>query len=231
MKIAKESYVNINLNKPENLVLEDLIKPELPFFILIRRDDGTSGHQMTTGKKIIKHIPAIYYFVHVLLERQHSDVNALRCWFAKDFVEMFSRDIEPLKSKNYFRFIWGILRGLQAIEFHDDTKPNKYKKTAKAYYFKFSERFSNAKVIQHQILIKKTIAEKLNKRWSSVQNNIFDEVDISSVTTNKQLAHQYKALRSIKFDSGGARQHADKLLAEKVINIKQYNTFLISINN
>ena len=230
MKKVSEPIVSITVNKPENLVLEDLIKPDRPYFVPVRRDDGTSSHKITTGKQILKNIPAMYFFIHVLLERQHSDVDVLRCWFAKDFVEMFSRDIEPLKSKNYFRFIWGILRTIGVIDYHDDTRPNKYRKSAKAYYFKFIDKYCDAVIVQHQIQVKKTIADKLNKKWNKSSYGI-EEIDISSISNNKQLAHQYNALRSMNFDSQPALNLAKKLLNDGVINNKQYNSFLTSINN
>lgn len=229
MSKPKVEYQSINLNKPENLVLEELINPEEEFFIAIRRDDGTNSWDMTFGKKLLKHIPAMYYFVHVLIERQHSDIDALRCRFAKDFVEMFSRDIEPVKSKNYFRFIWGILRRLGVIDYQDDMKPNKYKKSAKAYYFKFTPDYSESRIMQHQILIKKVFADKLNKKWNMNQEK--HEIDISIVTNNKHLAHQYKALRIMNFDSQSAITHTKELLNEQVIDTKKYNTCMSSINN
>jgi hypothetical protein len=230
MKKVKEEYVLINLNKPDNLMLEELIKPEIPYFVPIRRDDGTSSYQTTAGKKIIKHLPAIYYFVHVLLERQHSDNDSLRCKYAKSYIKMFSRDIEPIKSKNYFKFIWGILRGHKIVEDYDINEPTKYKQSARGYYFKFSEKYSDAKIVQHQVLVKKSIADKLNNRLNNRGNNKHDETDISSITTDKQFAHQYLALRNIRFDSDLAKQHVDKLLADKVIDINRYNTCLIYIN-
>lgn len=231
MKKVRESQVSINLYKPENLVLEDLIKPELPYFVPVRKDDGSCNHKMIEGKNLMKHIPSIYYFVHVLLERQHSDVEILRCRFAKDYIEMFSRDIEPLKSKNDFRFIWGILTSHKIIEYHDDNKPNQYRNSAKAYYFKFSEKYANSVVVQHQVSVRQSIADKLNKRWSNVRNAALDDVNITALSTNKQLAHQYRTLRNIRFDSDGAKLHIDKLLVEKVIDSNQFNTFQLSINN
>jgi len=231
MKRNNEEYVSINLNKPENLVLEDMIKPELPFFASIRRDDGTSSHKMSTGKNIRKHIPALYYFVHVLLERQHSDIDVLRCWYAKDFVEMFSRDIEPVKSKNYFRFIWGILRSLQVIEDENETRPNKYRKSAKAYYFRFTKKYSEAKVVEHQIMVKKTIADKLNNKWKKIDKKDVQNIDLSKITFKKHMAHQYNALHRINFDADGALALYNKLLEENSITVKQYNTGKIAINN
>jgi hypothetical protein len=231
MKKIIEESVSISLNKPENLVLEDLISPELPFFPSIRRDDGTSGHKMTTGKHIRKHIPSMYYFIHKLLERQHSDVDTLRCWFDKEYVEMFSRDIEPFKSKNDFRFVWGILASIKVIEFHDDTRPNKYRKSAKVYFFKLTDKYINSQVVQHEMLVRKTIADKLNKKWSNIKKQANDPCEQMSISTDKVYVHQYKALQNLKFDAENAKQHIDDLLEAKSIDIKRYNTCMININN
>lgn len=166
MKKEHEDIELISMNKPENLILEEIIKPDLPAFIFTRMDNGSYSPTMTTGKKLYKHIPAMYYFIHVLLERQHTEVDSRRCWYAKDFVEMFSRDIEPIKSKNYFRFIWGILETYKIIEFHYDSKPNKYRQSAKAYFFNLKEKYSASVIVEHQVQVKKSIADKLNKKWN-----------------------------------------------------------------
>jgi len=231
MKKQKEKYVGISLNKPENLVLEDLIKPDIPFFVPMRRDDGSSSWSMKTGKQIIKHIPALYYFIHVLLDRQHSDVETLRCLYNKDLIEMFSRDIEPVKSKNYFRFIWGILNSLQVIEYLDDNKPNKYKKSAKAYYFRFRAKYSATPVTEHQVLYKESTVKKINFKWGVCNRKETVKVDLSRITGNKQLLHQYNALHNIRFDADAASKHSKGLLDTGQINIKQYNSYQISINN
>jgi hypothetical protein len=231
MKKKDEKYISINLNKPENLVLEELIKPELPFFVPVRRDDGSSSWDIKKGKNINKHIPALYYFIHVLLERQHSDVETLRCWFAKEFIEMFSRDIEPVKSKNYFRFIWGILNSLKIIEYHDDTKPNKYRNSAKAYYFRLTEKYNASKVIEHKVLYKESIVKRINQKFGNNSSKDTVAVDLSKISANKQLMHQYNALHNIRFNSEEAIKHANNLLADGQINIKQYNSYQISINN
>ncbi len=231
MKNKNEKYISFSLNKPYNLALEDLIKPELPFFVPIRRDDGSSSWDMKTGKSIRRHIPALYYFIHILLVRQHSDVETLRCWFAKDFIEMFSRDIEPVKSKNYFRFIWGILSSLKVIEYHDDTKPNKYRNSAKAYYFRLTKKYSESKVIEHNVSYKESIIKKLNKKWGANNSKETIQVDLSKISAYKHLMHQYNALHSIRFDSEAAIEHTNNMLAVGQINIKQYNTYQISINN
>jgi len=229
MNIKNKHLFNLNLNKPEKLILEDLIKPELPFFVPVRKDDGSHRYEMTNGKKLQKHIPALYYFIHVLLERQFSDNDALKLKYDNNFVKMFSRDIEPLKSKNYFRLLWGILRSLKIIEVFDNNEPNIYRKSAMAYYFMFLEPYRSSPVIQHQIQINKSINDKLKQKWNiSKSNKLFD---VSKITSNKILAHQYLALRNINLDSLAAKQHADELFQKKILNIHQYNTCNITINN
>ncbi len=221
----------IILNKPENLILEDLIPVDRPFYPRKRKDDGTYSPIMTTGKRIRKQIPAMYYFIHMLLERQHSDVDELRCWFAKDFVQVYSRDIEPIKSKNDFRFIWGILKTLNVIEFHDDTRPNRYKKSAKVYFFKLTDNYVNSTIVQHRISINDSIAEKLNRKWNNLKKGDSEIKDIDYNKIDKVFLHQYNTLKYIRFDATKAKEHAEKLLSKNEINTKQYNTCLIRINN
>lgn len=222
-----DEYVMITLNKPKNLVLEDLIKPEFPFFVNCRRDDGGTNYKMTTGKNILKHIPALYYFVHILLERQYSDNEDLKLIYNPDFNKMFSRDIEPIKSKNDFKFIWSILQTLKISEAFSNNEPSAYKKSAMAYYFIFYEPYLNEPIVQHQIKIKKSIADKLNKKLGVNDQ----QIDLASIITKKHIAHQYHALQHINFDSASAINHIDKQLRESLITKAQYNTCLISINN
>lgn len=227
----KEKQISIHLNKPENLILEDLIQSDLPFFIPIRKDYGSNSWEVKTGKSIRKHIPALYYFIHVLLERQHSDIESLRCWYAKDFVEMFSRDIEPVKSKNDFRFIWGILNSLRIIEYHDDNKPNKFRKSAKAYYFRLTEAYLNSKVIEHEIMLKESTVKKIYRKWSIKPANETFKFDLSTISFSKHIMHQYDALNTIRFDSEAATDYTNNLFTNGKITSKQYNTYQISINN
>lgn len=231
MKTESEKNISIHLNKPENLVIEDLIQSDFPFFIRIRKDDGSNSWEIKTGKSIRKHIPALYYFIHVLLERQHSDVDALRCWYAKDFIEMFSRDIEPVKSKNDFRLIWGILNTLMVIEYHDDTKPNKYRKSAKAYYFRLTQSYLNSKVIEHEVMFKESTVKKIFQKWGKKPVNDTPAVDLSTISFSKHLMHQYQSLHNIRFNSEAATEFTNNLYAKGLLTSKQYNTYQISINN
>lgn len=228
MKKEKEQLVKLKLNKPVNLVLEELIRPEFPFYVFVRKDDGTNSPKMTTGKKILKHIPALYYFIHMLLERQYSDVESLRLYYDSSYVKMFSRDIEPLKSKNYFRFIWGILRSLKVIEEDSTNEPTKYRKTAMAYYFRLESKYVESPIIEHEVLVKKSIDEKLKRKWNINQKQVFD---IAKITTNRVSAHQYNALRNINFDYVGADNHLSLLLESNEIDIKKHTSCMIYINN
>lgn len=228
MKKEKEQQVGLKLNKPENLKLEDLIKPEFPFYAPVRKDDGSNSHRMTTGKRILKHLPALYFFIHVLLERQHSDIETLRLMYDESYVKMFSRDIEPLKSKNDFRFIWGILRTLKIIEEWNNLEPNMYRKSAVAYYFRLAEPYRSSPVVQHEVMIRKSVNDKLNVKWNIKP---LKAIDLTKINNNKALAHQYMALRSIKMDYSAARLYSTELLINGDINVKQYNSNMISISN
>ncbi len=227
-KQEKQQLVKLKLNKPENLVLEDLIRPDLPFFILTRKDDGTHTPTMTTGKRVQKHIPALYYFIHVLLERQHSDNENLRFRYDERYAKMFSRDIYPLKSKNDMRKMWGILRSLKVLEVHDNNEPNHYRKSAMAYYFKLLEPYQDAKVVEHEVMVKKSIYDRFEDKWNLRKKKV---ADISKITTDKVSAHQFKALQDIRINYDAAHEHISLLLSRNEIEKKKYNTCRIYLNN
>ena len=116
MTKVKDDTVKVNLSKPGNLNLEELIKPESKYFVSVRRNDGSSYWDVINGEKLSKYIPAMYYFIHVLLQRQHISYDTLRLRYDKSFVRVFARDIEPVKSKNYFNLIVYKLITLKVIE-------------------------------------------------------------------------------------------------------------------
>jgi hypothetical protein len=221
----------INLNKPKNLSLEEIINPDLPRFIQIRRDDGGSSFKMTKGKTLHKHIPALYYLIHILLERQHAKNTFLRCIYARDFVKLYSRDIEPFKSKNDFRYMWSILVLLKVIECYDVSEPTKYRKSAKGYYFRFTKEYKNAEVIQHEVEVSKAIADKLKNKSYFKNSEALEEIDISKLSINKQSMHQYLAIKNLRFDSDAASGHVNKLYADQLIDVDRYNSCVLSINN
>lgn len=221
----------INLNKPKNLSFEELINPAFPMFIQIRRDDGGCSFKMTKGKTLRRNIPALYYLVHILLERQHAKDTSLRCIYARDFVKLYSRDIEPFKSKNDFRYMWSILVMLKVIECYDVSEPTKYRKSAKGYYFRFTKEYKNAEVIQHQVGVSKTIADRLNNKSIFKHDDAIEKIYLSKLTLNKQSMHQYLAIKNLRFDSDAAREHVNKLYADQLIDVDRYNSCVLSINN
>lgn len=223
--------VSINLNKPENLNLEDLINPNLPHFIQIRKDDGGSNFKIANGRYLIKQIPALYYFIHILIERQYSKNNIKRCKYNNKLVKMYSRDIEPFKSKNDFKLIWTILYQLKIIVYFDDNEPTQYRKSAKAYYFGFSQDYLDSKVVQHEILVRKDIADSLNSKSNNSSSKSGDKLELLSKGFQKQLFHQYKLVKNIVFDEQEARLCVEKLLDKKAIEVGRYNTCIVSINN
>lgn len=227
-KKEKEPLEKLKLNRPENLVLEDLILPDFPFFIPVRKDDGSSSYTMTTGKLVHKHIPALYYFIHVLLERQHSDNDLFRYRFDERFVKMFSRDIEPLKSKNDMRKIWGVLKAARVIEFHDNNEPNHYRKSAMAYYFRLLEPYQDAKVVEHEVMVKKSIYDRFEDKWNLRKKKV---TDLSKISTDRVSAHQFKALQNIRINYDAAEEHISELLQKNEIDQKKYNTCRIYLNN
>lgn len=227
----KELLVKINLNKPRNLDLQDLIKPDVERLIQVRKDDGGFRIPQTSGKALRKYIPALYYLIHVLIERQYSKNTTERCIYAKDYVKMYSRDIEPLKSKNDFRFMWSILVQLKIISCYDVTEPTKYRKSAKGYYFKFTDNYKDSAIIQHEVLVKAVIADRLEKKASAKKYEGKVSLDIKTINANATSLHQYGALLNIKFDSQAAIKHVEKLFEDKILDVNQYNSYMVSINN
>lgn len=230
MEKIKENIDYCNLNKPENLVLEDLLKPERTLFIKRRKANGSLSPELTTGKKISKHIPTLYYFIHILLDRHHSGIDDLKFIYDESYVQMFSRDIEPMKSKNDFPTIWCILESLKVVEMRSNNEPNKHRNSAMAYYFRLADTYKNAEVVQHQILVKSSISEKVKSglmKWNVKQQN---EVDTVSIKGSKQFVHQYETLKAIRLDANQARQHADTLLSQNLIEKGRYNSCMVSIN-
>ena len=220
----------VNLNKPVNLVFEDLLKPELSLFIRRRKTNGSLSPELTTGNKISKHIPTLYYFIHILLDRHHSGIDDLKFIYDESFVQMFSRDIEPMKSKNDFPTIYSILVSLKVVEMKSNNEPNKHRNSAMAYYFRLADTYLNAEVVQHQIQVKSNISEKVESglgKWSVKQQN---ELDSTSVKGSQQFVHQYETLKAIRFDANQARQHADTLLSQNLIEKGRYNSCMVSIN-
>ena len=144
MAKVKEDIVPIRLYKPDNLILEELIKPNSYHIVQVRRNNGTSYMDIIEGKKLHKYIPAMYYFIHVLLERQHVNYDTLRCQYDKTFVRMFTRDIEPLKSKNYFNIITRKLKTLGIIEAKLTMKGMNTDLPSSTYY-RFTDVYSNSK--------------------------------------------------------------------------------------
>jgi hypothetical protein len=220
----------VNLNKPVNLVLEDLLKPELSLFIKRRKTNGSLSPELTTGNKISKHIPTLYYFIHILLDRHHSGIDDLKFIHDESFIQMFSRDIEPMKSKNDFPTIYSILVSLKVVEMKSNNEPNKHRNSAMAYYFRLADTYLNAEVVQHQIQVKSSISEKVESglgKWSVKQQN---ELDSTSVKGSKQFVHQYQALKDIRLDVIQARIHVGTLMSQNLIEKERYNSCIVSIN-
>ena len=227
----KEQLVIINLNKPRNLSLEDLIKPDVERLIQVRKDDGGYRIPSPSGKALRKYIPVLYYLIHILLERQYSKNTTERCLYARDYVKMYSRDIEPLKSKNDFRYMWSILFQFKIISCYDVTEPTKYRKSAKGYYFRFTDAYRDSAIVQHEVLVKASIADKLDKKSKAKKYEAKVSPDINNLTANTASYYQYRGLLNLSFDSQSAIMHVEKLFEEKALDVEQYNACMISINN
>lgn len=231
MATVKEDSVSIKLYKPENLILEELIKPNSIYFVDVRRNNGTYYPDIIDGKKLHKYLPAMYYFIHVLLERQHVSYDTLRCQYDKTFVRMFARDIEPLKSKNYYNIITRKLKTLGIIEAKTFYEGNKYRFTAPSTYYRFTEKYSKAIICQHEIVIKESKARKLNEKFGVRLKDKVDTVNLSEFKSIPSILHQFCALANVKFDDDGARNYVKKLYAENHIKIDRLNSCMYYIFN
>jgi len=231
MATGKEDNVPIKLYKPENLILEELIKPNSYHIVQVRRNNGTYYPDIIDGKKLHKYLPAMYYFIHVLLERQHVSYDTLRCQYDKTFVRMFARDIEPLKSKNYFNIITRKLKTLGIIEAKTFYEANKYRFTAPSTYYRFTDVYSNAIISQYEIVVKESKARKLNEKFGVRLKDKADTVNLSELKSIPSILHQFCALANVKFDSDGARNYVKRLYNENHITIDRLNSCMYYIFN
>jgi hypothetical protein len=226
-----KTTLKVKMNKPENLDLYDLIKPHLPHIVTIRKEDGGNNFKITDGRYLRKQIPAMYHFIHILIERQYSKNMVKRCRYNKNLVKMYSRDIEPFKSKNDFRLIWSILYQLKVIDYFNVNEATQYKKSAKAYYFGFTEQYKDSRVINHEIEVRLEIHDRLNKLSEKSHKVSKTDFDFSKDIKDKQNLHQYLSLRDIRFDAKKAMEHAEYLLKEKLIDTERYNSCFVAVNN
>jgi len=231
MTKGKDDNVNVNLCKPENLNLEELIKPESRYFVNVRRSDGSSYLDLINGQKLSKYIPAMYYFIHVLLQRQHISYDTLRLRYDKTFVRVFVRDIEPVKSKNYFNLIVFKLITLKIIERKTSRESTKGGYMVEGQYFRLTEEYINAVVIQHEITLKKTTAEKLKVKFGIKRNDSKDTVTISSFKQIPSIYHQYLAVHNIRFNTEEAEEYLTRSYSDKTIEIGRLNTCRIYMYN
>lgn len=234
MAKEKEDIVPIRLYKPENLILEELIKPNSYYIVQVRRNNGTSYLDIIEGKKLHKYIPAMYYFMHVLLERQHISYDTLRCQYDKTFVRMFARDIEPLKSKNYFNIITRKLKTLGIIEAKTYYEANEYRFTAPSTYYRFTDVYSTSTISQHEIAVKESKARKLNEKFGVRLKDKANAVNLSEFKSIPSILHQFCALANVKFDADGAKNYVKRLYNENHITIDRLNScmyYILNISN
>ena len=234
MAMIKEDIVPIILYKPENLNLEELIKPDSLHFIEVRRNNGTSYLDTVVGKKLHKHIPAMYYFIHVLLERKHISYDTLKYKRDRRYVRLMQRDIEPVKSKNYFNLITRKLKTLNIIESKTAYESNKYRFTAPANYYRLTDKYANAIISKHEIFVKESIARKLNEKFGVILKDKADTVNLSDFKSVPSILHQYYALPKVKFDTEGAKNYAEKLYVNNHISLARLNsclTYIFNISN
>jgi len=219
----------LNLNKPENLVLESMFTPDKPTMIPKRNEKGGYGYLVVTEKAFIKVIPVLYYFIHILLDRLNCDIDSLKeIQDDKTYAKMFSRDIEPLKSKNDFRYIRSILIKHKIVELYCKDEPTQYKRSATSYYFKLTKQYEDAIIVQHQITINKGKSVEVERRL--IKTETIEKTDLPAITGTMQFIHQAEGLKNILFDSIGAKSYVTELFNQKLISVGRYNYCMISIN-
>lgn len=227
-KLSAETS-SLNLNKPENLVLESMFVPDNPTMIPKRAENGGYGYVTTTEKAFVKVIPVLYYFIHVLLDRLHCDIESLQViQDEKTYARMFARDIAPLKSKNDFRYIWSILLKHKIVEIYCKDEPSIYRKSATSYYFRLTKQYEDAIIVQHQITINKAKSVEVERRLIKTETN--ENADLPAITGTLQFIHQAEGLKNILFDSDGAKKYVTEQFNQKLISVGRYNYCMISIN-
>jgi len=222
--------VKISLNKPKNLILEDLIRPDKMYFIPIRKPSGETPYEITDGSKLIKFIPTLYYLVHVLLERQYSSSVSLRSKYSPEYVQMFSRDIEPFRSKNDFNRMWTILHSLKIIDWVKSSESNYFRVSAQAYYFKLTQVYEKIEIVEHEIDVKSELSEKFNKKYSPFKPQPKSKTSTDANTVLEPLHHQFESIMNIKFDVLAAQQFAQEQFENGAIDVGKFNTYNVSIN-
>lgn len=229
MKKDIEALVNVPLTKPVNLDFSEKITLQSKHFVVQRKEEGNYSPQLTSGKRLIKYIPTLYYFIHILMGRQYSKNKAFKHPWRNDYIRMFTRDIEPLKSKSDFQLIMMMLRNMGITEVISEVEPNKYKTSANAYYFKLKEPYFSSKVIQHEIQIKKIQSERIEKSFGKkVDEKINND---NNINLSKDMPHQYYAVSNIRFEGIQAKKHIEELINVGTITTGAYNSSIVTINN
>lgn len=231
MKKQKEETAGIKLYKPLNLNIENRININNIYFIQQRLSTGKTKLVETKGKHLVKNIPALYYFIHKLIVRGHSDIETFQHPENKKFIRMYARDIQQLKSKSDFNLIFTILRQLNIVEMETNMESNAYRSSIPAYYFKLKHPYYDAQLIQHEILVPKSKALKINCEFGN-KNLLEDNESLTALLqSNDVLKHQFQAVSNLNFDCVAATAFINASYKNKAITAGEYNASYINICN
>lgn len=160
--------------------------------------------------------------------RSNSNNDGLRHPYKVEYVRMYSRDIEPLKTKNDFIAISSLLRTLNIVEMQTVMEKNLHKESALAYYFKLKEPFDDVKIVEHQIRVPQLKAMIINAHLNETKHKI---PDVSYYfESDDVMKHQFEALTNLNFDSSSALSQITYLLKGRKIQISRYNASYITIS-
>jgi hypothetical protein len=226
----EKEYAKICLNKPTNLIIEDLIKDDSLYVVDLRSTWRKLNWKPTKGKKLKKYIPVMYYFIHELLERQYTKNEHFRDDKDHDYVQMYTRDIAAFKSKDDFKTTRFLLEKFKVIECKIETEPNAYRQSAQAYYFKLTDAYSLSEVVEHEMLVEKRIADKLEEKYALCKKNLYEikKSNVSTIVT--PIHHQLESIRNMRFDADAARLFSRKLLDTEKMDINRFNACTLTIN-
>lgn len=225
MSTEQYNLIPIKLLKPDNLDLNVLIKDNRKYIIPQRRNKGSKDLSETSGKIIRKYIPTLYYIIHKVIVRSYSDDDTVKHKYHSNYIRIYSRDTEPLKTKNDSLTLVTLLRNLNIIDVLTETENNIHRDKANAYYVKLKDKY-NFFLQEHQVLIPEHKAIKINDFLKEI-----NEKKIIIDSTDEVLKHQYQAIRKLNFETKNALAHLIQMQDDGQIEKSSFNNALIAISN